>query len=150
MRKCLSSFDTYIQTRATKLLNVISLASASQLSIYTSVDIHQQNHLELLFQLCPKVKYHLQQSMPFNSILATDRYVTHQISPEELRYIDHSLNMKHQRYVVDGSYGTQAAGPPTTYVTSRPTTVRSIPARSLFTHSILHSLPIVYPYSDGN
>ncbi|CAF0733876.1 unnamed protein product [Adineta ricciae] len=148
MRKCLSSFDTYIQTRATKLLNVISLASESQLSIYTPIHLSQQNHSEILFQLYPKVKYYVQQSMPFNSILATDGYVTHRISPEELRYIDYSLNMKHQRYVVDGFLGTQAAGPLTIYPTSRPTTVRSIPTRPSVTHSILHSLPIIYPYSD--
>jgi hypothetical protein len=150
MRKLLSSFNTYIRSRSTKIIDLMSLMQESSLSSYTIVHTTHQNNVGILFQLCPKIQYYLTPTTEYNSIIVVDEYAKHIVSPEELRYLDYSMNMKHKRH---GGFALQATinGIPssrTSFNTLGITNTRTmIPFPLPFQN--LHSLPIVYPYDDS-
>jgi hypothetical protein len=142
MRKCLSSFDTYIHSRTSKILNLISFLPKLSLPSYTIVHTNHQNNIGILFQLLPKIQYHINPKEEYNPIINTDEYVKHIISFEELRYIDYSMHMKNKRHL--GYVVTQPAAKPTQNpLFAFGQTNGSLP------YQILHSLPIEYPYDDS-
>jgi hypothetical protein len=144
MRKCLSSFNTYITSRSTKIIDLISLLPTSSFSSYTLVHTTHQNNTGILFQLLPKIQYYLKPTTEYNSVVAVDEYVGHIISPEELRYIDYSMNMKNQRQTTNSTSSAAFS------TINKPITGRNGPITP-FPHAfqVLHSLPIVYPYDDS-
>lgn len=151
MRKCLTSFDSYISTRTTKILNLLSFLPKSSLSSYTIVHTSHQNNIGILFQLVPKVQYYLDSKAEYNSIMSLDKYSKHIISPEELRFIDYSMDMKSKRHmgsVPQSAVTTPKASP---FVFGVPSLTKSVPfTLPSMSNQSLHSLPIVYPYDESN
>lgn len=147
MRKCLSSFNTYLRSRSLKIIDLISFLPQLSLPCYTIVHTTQQNNLGILFQLCPKIQYYLTPTTEYNSIMAVDEYAQHTMSPEELRYIDYSMNMKHKRHKGFASQGTTQTA---LFPFSRPRfTTNGSMIRFPHPFQNLHSLPIVYPYDES-
>ncbi|CAF4992832.1 unnamed protein product, partial [Rotaria socialis] len=95
MNKCLSSFHSFIETRASKIINLGLFLRNLSLPCYTIVRPHST---DVLFQLLPKVHYRMSSREKYNSIMAVDEYSKHIISPEELRFIDYSMNMKNKPF----------------------------------------------------
>ncbi|CAF2645979.1 unnamed protein product [Rotaria sp. Silwood2] len=151
MHKCLSSFNTFIQTRSSKMINSLSLLTKLSISSYTIVHTNNENNVGILFQLLPKIQYFLTPTTAYNSILTVDQYAKHNISPEELRFIDYSMNMKntsHMKSVVQqaptntsSTVGFKLNGS----IGGRNGSLLPFP----LPFQVYHSLPIVYPY-DSN
>ncbi|CAF1001513.1 unnamed protein product [Adineta steineri] len=142
MRKCLTSFHTYIQSRASKIIDFISLLPKQSLPHYTIVHTNHENNIGILFQLCPKIEYYLTSTdkCQWHSLVSIDEYKKHVISPEELRYIDYLMDMKSKRYI--GSVRSEETN------MSRLTYVPFTAVPSLVFQT-LHSLPIIYPYDNN-
>jgi hypothetical protein len=150
MQKCLSSFDRYIRSRSSKIIDLISLLSKSSLPTYTIVHTNYQNNIGILFQLLPKIQYYPNTITEYNPIIIIDEYANHTISLEELRYIDYSMSMKNKRYIGDAKQSTVNISQGTVRLFGiggiRPKgSLPSLPN----SYQILHSLPIVYPYDDS-
>lgn len=144
MRKCLGSFQSYIQTRTTKILNLTSFLPKLSLSFYGMIHTNHQNNIGILYHFLPKIQYYTNLTTECNTIVAVDEYSQHIISPEELRFIDYAMNMKTKRHLgyLQQPTVTNFQAPAFTFSSSR-AVPNPIPNQSL------HSLPIVYPYSDG-
>jgi hypothetical protein len=144
MHKCLSSFNTYIQSRSSKIINVLSFLPKSSLAFYTIVHSNYQNNIGILFQFLPKIQYDPDLTTEYNPIICVDEYAKHTISFEELRYMDYSMNMKNKRHL---GYVRQP-----TVKTLQQILSLSFPRSAIGNQGscqILHSLPIVYPYDDS-
>ena len=153
MRKCLTSFDVVIRTRTSKLLAIISPLTLSSLPFYTFVCVLHNNQASngILFQMLPKIRYFRDISTACNSIFVVDEYANHNISPEELRYTDYMIHMKTQRHqgptlpqTVRGSQTTSGSFNFGAILAANNT----LPLLTV-TPSILHSLPINYPYDES-
>jgi hypothetical protein len=143
MRKCLSSFNTYIRSRSSKILDLISFLPNSSIPSYTIVHTSCQNNIGILFQFLPKIQYYINLTAECDSIVTIDEYAKHIISPEELRYMDYSLNMKNKRY-------TESVRPLPLAALIKPGLGKNGSlAFNPLSNQILHSLPIVYPYDES-
>ncbi|CAM4804415.1 unnamed protein product [Rotaria magnacalcarata] len=145
MNKFLSSFHSFIKTRASKIINLGLFLRNLSLPCYT---IHRLHNTGILFQLLPKVHYCMSSNENYNSIMAVDEYSKHIISPEELRFIDYSMNMKNKPFAGLLNHTKLKQNPA---IAVNPTVV-SGRTLGLMPNSfpILHSHPITYPYDDNN
>ena len=148
MNKCLSSFHTYIQSRIQKITDVLSFLSKSSLPSYTFVHTSDQNNIGILFQLLPKIPY-LKPTTEWHSIVTMDEYAKHIISPEELRYMDYTMHMENLRCTEFIHKGKVHKSQDSLLNFVRATTKGlGFAGLSSVPFQILHSLPIVYPYTD--
>ncbi|CAF4560757.1 unnamed protein product [Rotaria sp. Silwood1] len=151
MHRCLSSFDTYIRSRSSKLTSLLSFLTKLSISSYTIVHTNNENNVGILFQVLPKVHYFLTPTTPYNSIIAVDQYAKHIISPEELRFIDYTMNINNKsdsRSVVLQS--PTYTSPNVTLPFNGPLGGKNgslTPFPLLF--QVYHSLPIIYPYDNN-
>ena len=151
MRKCLSSFDTYIRSRSTKITDLLSSLPKSSISCYTLVHTNYENNIGLLFQPLPKIHYQLNPTEPFKSIVFLDEYANHIISPEELRFMDYSMQMKNQRHTRSISQATNNPGLLPLFGNKRASFAANASINPFpTTFQVLHSSSIVYPYDNGN
>ena len=148
MNKLLSSFDVYIQSRSSKIMKILPYLTKLSLPSYTIVHTHDQNNIGILFQLLPKVQYVLTTTMDYNAILAVNDYAQKTISSEELRYIDYCTNVKNVTGIMrlENSIKNRSLSPTFNRLSKGTNVLLSINPLC----KILHSLPIIYPYSDGN
>jgi hypothetical protein len=150
MRKCLTSFNSFIETRSSKIIDLISFLPKLSLPSYTLVHTNQQKNIGILFQLIPKIKYYITPLTEYNSILALDEYANYTISLEELRYMDYSMNMNNKRHIDSLRSATVNIASTSVFSFGR----QSIGYNGTLSSStqapqILHSLPIDYPYDDS-
>ncbi len=150
MRKCLTSFTSYIQTRSSKIIDLISFLPKFSLPCYTLVQNNHRMNIGILFQILPKIKYYLTPIMEYNSILAVDEYANFIISPEELRYMDYSMNMKNKRYIDSLQPVTANTASTSVFSFGRSALGNSVTQSfSAQPPQILHSLTICYPYNES-
>lgn len=150
MRKCLTSFDSFIQTRSSKIIDLISFLPKFSLPSYTLVHTYNQNQSGVLFQLLPRIQYNLTATMEYNSILAMNDYAKYIISLEELRYMDYSMNMKNTRHRNSLQLATvNTAQKPVFTVGGVTVGANGVLPFTTQSPQMLHSLPIDYPYDDS-
>ena len=145
MRKCLTSFESFIRTRTSTIQKIIEILSLSSLPFYSCVFSIQQKNIGVLFQMLPKIRYCRNVATVCNSILVLDDYANYTISPEELRYVDYLSHMRTKRH--QDPPLQQTVNPTFTFGTGGPASIRTYPFASV--PDMFHSLPIEYPYDES-
>ncbi|CAF0810400.1 unnamed protein product [Rotaria sordida] len=151
MHRCLSSFDIYIRSRSSKLINLLSFLTQLSISSYTIVHTHYENNIGILFQLLPKIQYYLTPTTEYNSIIAVDQYAKHIISPEELRFIDYTMNLKNKSHT-GFVQQTPTNDTPVTFGFNLNGLIRGKNGSTTpfpLPFQVYHSLPIIYPYDNN-
>jgi len=138
IRELLLNFPKFIAKFTDKVLN--SLKIISKMSRYATVHGGNQKEIGHLFHLLPKIRYCV--GWDCNSIVHIDDYLPYNISPEELRYIDYTMNLKTKRH-------SQPLLSPVGSVLAFQNgfTFQTVKLNASVIE-IQHTLPIVYPYTE--
>lgn len=145
MRKCLASFESFIQTRTSTIKKIIEILSLSSTPSYFYVFVPQKKAIGILFQMLPKFRYYRNNGTPCNSILVVDDYLNCNISPEELRYVEYMTHMRTKRHQDPPLQQTVSQTLPFATLLAGATRPYPFPA----VPDVLHSLPIDYPYDES-
>ena len=132
--KFLYSLPDYVRWRSSQLGYLLAWLTQSTLPAYSYVHTVDQNNTGILFQLLPKVLYTYDTVSACKSIVMADEYAKHDLSPEELRFLDYAML-------------TKAAS--SSRVSATPLHLSKLASLSEDSLEIYHSLPIIYPYDNG-